>query len=360
MPVSRAWRIGHVIGQLTRGGAERQLAMLVRELDRARFVPIVYCLSAATEPFGPQITATGATLKILDGSPAQRVRRLRRELAADAVDLVHAWLYVGNAYAACAHAFTPSRPLVTSARNCKVQGRWANAFAFRSSRAIVANSGEVAAYIARQYWAPAGRIRVIHNAIDTRRFRPAELGASGTQGPIVTVGRLVEQKNHALFLDAAAQLLRELPQAQFVITGDGPLRSALEQQARTLGIADRVSFTGERDDIEVLLQSASLFWLTSRWEGMPNVVLEAMASGVPVITTDVSGVRELLRPGVDGFVVTKSDAAEFAAASTRLLRDPGAWRNVSAAARTRAEEFSVAAMVDAWARLYDELLEQGR
>lgn len=335
--------------------------MLVRELDRARFVPIVYCLSAATEPFGSQIVGSGTTLKILDGSPVHRVRRLRRELAADGVDLVHSWLYVANAYAGCAHAFARSRPLVTSARNCKVQGRCANAFAFRSSRAIVANSGDVAAYIVRQYWAPRAPIRVIHNAIDTTRFRPRCAGESGAQpGPIVTVGRLVGQKNHALFLDAAARLVRQWPQATFMIVGDGPLRAGLEAQARALGLGDRVSFTGERDDVDVVLRAASLFWLTSRWEGMPNVVLEAMASGVPVITTDVSGVRELLRPGIDGFIVTDSDPGQFVEASCRLLGDAERLRDFGAAARARAEEFSVASVVGAWARLYEELLERGQ
>ncbi|MFI5396500.1 MAG: glycosyltransferase [Candidatus Binatia bacterium] len=357
MATSRAWRVAHVIGQLTRGGAERQLALLVRQLDRARFVPMVYCLSSATEPFGSEIVASGVPLKVLVGRPVQRLCRLRAQLAADNIDLVHAWLYRANAYAGCAHLFDRSRLLITSARNCKVQLRCANTLAFRSSRAIVANSQEVAAHIVRHYWAPSGPIRVIYNAIDTDYFRPCPAGdGSHRPGPIVTIGRLVEQKDHALFLEAAERLAREWPEAEFMIIGDGPLRPALEAQARALGLSGRVTFTGERDDVDVILRAASLFWLTSRWEGMPNVVLEAMASGVPAIATDVGGTRELIRSGVDGFVVAQGDAEAFARQSRDLLRNEARRREFAAAARVRAEEFTSARMVGAVSQLYEDVL----
>jgi glycosyltransferase involved in cell wall biosynthesis len=359
MAAGRAWRVGHVIGQLTRGGAERQLALLVRWLDRTRFLSFVYCLSAATEPFGREIIAGGATLRVISGSPVQRLYRLRRHLAADNIDLAHSWLYRGNAYAGCAHMLDRSRPLITSARNCKVQVRCANTIAFRSSRAIVANSQAVATYIVPHYWAPQAPIRVIYNAIDIESFHPCPAGDwSRRPGPIVSIGRLVPQKNHALFLEAAGLLARDWPEAEFMIVGDGPLRSMLEAQGRALGLNGRLTFTGERDDVNVILRGASLFWLTSRWEGMPNVVLEAMASGVPVITTDVAGVRELLRPGIDGFVVTGGEAGGFVEHSRKLLSDPGLRQRFGAAARARAEEFSPARMVNAFAQLYDELLRR--
>jgi glycosyltransferase involved in cell wall biosynthesis len=359
MAASRVWRVGHIIGQLTRGGAERQLALLVRRLERTRFTPFVYCLSASTEPFGQEIVASGVTLKVLAGSPMERVRRLREQLAADEIDLVHSWLYRANVYAGCAHLFDRSRPLITSARNCKVQVRCANTIAFRSSRAIVANSQAVASYIGPHYWAPRASVRVIYNAVDIEYFRPCAAGGSSRRmGPIVSIGRLVPQKNHALFLEAAGLLARDWPEAEFMIVGDGPLRSVLEAQGRALGLAGRLTFAGERDDVNVILRGASLFWLTSRWEGMPNVVLEAMASGVPVITTDVAGVRELLRPGIDGFVVTGGEAGGFVEHSRKLLSDPSLRQRFCAAARARAEEFSPARMANAFAQLYEELLHR--
>lgn len=357
MPVA-VRRIALVIGQMTRGGAEGQLAQLVRQLPRTRFEPFVYCLSAQTEPVGSEIAATGAVMRVVTGGALQRARRLAQHLDADRIDVVHSWLYLANAVAGLAHLARPSRPLITAARNCKVQGRVsqvANMLAFRMSRAIVVNSRDVATYITRHYAAPRARVRVIYNGIDVERFHP---GVGGDEvGPIVTIGRLVEQKNHQLFLHAAAALSTEFPRARFVIIGDGPRRAALEQQARQLGIAERVRFVGERGDIDAVLRAASLFWLTSRWEGMPNVVLEAMASGVPVIATDVGGTRELIDSGSDGFVVPANDAGAFVRHSHELLRDAGAWRRCATAARARAETFSTAYMIDAMTQLYDEVMQ---
>lgn len=350
-----ALRVGFVIGQMTRGGAEGQLAHVVRHLQRTRYEPLVYCLSGKTAPIGDALAAEGVVIRSLTGSQLHRVRQLAAQLQADRIDVVHSWLYLANAALGGVRLLSKSVPLITSARNCKMHGtvNWlANVWAFRSSRAIVANSQKVAAYIARRYWAPRARIRVIPNAIDVDRFQPPA-AESETIGPVVTVGRLVAQKNHALFLEAAAALSREVPAARFIIVGDGPLRSVLEEQARALGIADRVCFAGERHDVETLVRTASLFWLTSQWEGMPNVVLEAMASGVPVITTNAGGAPELIRPGVDGFVVHGQDREQFVRHSRALLCDRAWRRRMAAAARARAEEFSVPRMVDALSQLYD-------
>jgi glycosyltransferase involved in cell wall biosynthesis len=351
-------RLGLVIGQLTTGGAEGQLWLLCRGLDRATISPIVYCLSDQIEPYGPLLRSAGVPLRIISGRRLARLQKLRRWLDADRVDVVHAWLFVANAYAWLAN-LGMGRPLVTSARNCKWQGRalgWLNRRAFAASDAIVTNSLQVADYIEREYRAPRHRIRVIYNGIDSERFHPGERSGARDPGLIVAIGRLVEQKNHALFLKAAARLAQDLNTARFVIVGDGPLRPALEIQARSLGIADRVTFIGERRDVEAVLRSASLFWLTSRWEGMPNVVLEAMASGVPAIATDVGGTRELIRSGVDGFVVPEGEIEPFVALSRDLLRDEARWSRFAAAARARAEHSSSARMVAAMSQLYEEAL----
>jgi glycosyltransferase involved in cell wall biosynthesis len=352
-------RVALVVGQLTTGGAEGQLRQVTRTIDRRRFEPIVYALSAKIEPVGELLRADGVTLRVTEVAGWRRVPWLASQLAADKIDLVHSWLYIANALAWSATRFRRRLPLITSARNCKVQNRIsqiANFLAFRGSRAIVANSQEVAAYITRHYLAPARRIHVVYNGIDVERFRPADRGAPTAPALIVNIGRLVEQKNQALFLDAAAQLTRTGVSARFVIVGEGPLKTDLQEQAQRLGIADHVSFAGERRDVEDILRTASLLWLTSRWEGLPNVVLEAMATGVPVIATDVGGTRELIRSGVDGFVVPSSDAAGFVRHARDLLNDSARQRQFAAAARVRAQEFSTARMIATLSQLYDDAL----
>jgi glycosyltransferase involved in cell wall biosynthesis len=349
-----------VIGQLTVGGAERQVWELVRRLDR-RYVPTVYCLADTHAPLAGDLARLGVAVRTVGSPGVGRVRRLAQLLRTDQIDLVHAWLFIANGYALGAKLCGARQPLITSARNCKVQGRMSrlvNALAFRCSRAIVANSQDVAAYIVREYRAPQARIRVIQNGVDVERFRPAGESGADRRGPIVTVGRLVMQKNHDMFLRAAAMLAQKEPNARFTIVGDGPLRRTLEAQARQLRISDRVTFAGERSDVDEILRGASLFWLTSRWEGMPNVVLEAMASGVPVIATDVGGTREVIRAGVDGFVVGDQDEEAFVRLSRDLLREEARRRQFGAAARARAEEFSAARMVQMLSALYEEVLER--
>ena len=357
---AEAVRVGLIIGQLTVGGAEGQLREMVRHLE-PRFSPTVYCLGGAGTAGQADFERAGVRVRMVGRHGMARAWRLAQLLRKDRIDLVHSWLFIANGYAWGAKLCGARAPLITSARNCKVQGatsRVVNALAFRSSRAIVVNSEDVAAYIAREYRAPRARIRVIHNGVDVDRFRPADRPGAGGRGSIVTVGRLVVQKDHDLFLRAAARLVQIEPETRFTIVGDGPLRSTLEDQARQLGISDRVTFAGERSDVEQILRGASLFWLTSRWEGMPNVVLEAMASGVPVIATDVGGTRELVRSGTDGFVVPAGEADAFVRHACALLADPALRQRCATAARSRAEEFSIPRMVHAVTQLYQEVLGQ--
>lgn len=351
-------RVGLVIGQLTIGGAEGQLWLLCRALDRARVQLTVYCLSGQTAPYAERIMASGTPVRVVAGGRVTRVRALRRWLAVDQIHVVHPWLFIANSFAWAASRGA-GRVLVTSARNCKRQGRvldLVNRQAFQASAAIVVNSESVGTYIAEHYAAPRERLRVIYNGIDTERFCPLPAtSAPASLGPIVTVGRLVAQKNHELFLRAAHQLAGEIPGVRFVIVGDGPLRAPLAAQAVRLGISEQVVFAGERVDVAELLRGASLFWLTSRWEGLPNVVLEALASGVPVVATDVGGTRELVRPGVEGFIVADEDQHGFVRHSRELLNDAALRQRFREAARRRAEEFSVGQMVGAFARLYEEV-----
>lgn len=360
MPV----RIGFVIGQLSVGGAEGQLYELLRHLD-ARFSPVVFCLAAQAGSMREDLARLGVPVHTVGSRGLPRARRLRLLIAEQGIDLVHSWLFIANGYAAAATLFG-RQPLITSARNCKVQGRVSqlvNAVAFRCSSAIVVNSNDVEEYIVQHYAAPRDRIQMIVNGVDTQRFSPLlDPAAAAVTAPprIVTIGRLVQQKNQALFLQAAAMLAKAIPELELMIVGEGPLRAQLQQQAAELGLSERVVFAGERRDTDVILRQASLFWLTSRWEGMPNTVLEALASGVPVIATDVGGTRQILRDGVDGYVVPSGDASAFVSRSLELLRDGRRRARFASNARQRAEAFSPRRMAEKFEALYDAILDARR
>jgi glycosyltransferase involved in cell wall biosynthesis len=353
---ARPLRVGQVIGQLTTGGAEGQLRLLCEGFDRAAVEPVVYCLSTKTEPYGGLLERAGIAVRVVAGSRLGRIYELRRALAADAIDLVHAWLFIGNAYAWAA-GVGERRPLVTSARNCKRQGRWLdvlNRRAFRSGAAIIANSPDVERYIMREYGAPAERITVVPNAIDLRRFRP-EPRRSGPPC-IITVGRLVQQKNLLLFVAAAAALRERVPDARFVIVGEGPQRGEIEAAIRTARLTEACTLAGERRDVETLLRDADLYWLTSEWEGLPNAVIEALACGVPVIATAVGGTSDLIGNAMEGFVVAPGDRAALVARSVEVLRDPALHAHMRRAARARAEQFGIEQMVRATQGVYDRVL----
>lgn len=362
-------RIGHVIGQLSRGGAERQLYELVRGIDRARFHCVVYCLSEDTAPFGDMIAAAGVAVKTLPrtrGLDVGRVLSLARLARRDRLDILHSFLVHASAYAWPARRLAGIPRLITSARNCQTAGGIRDRVigqAFRGSDAIVCNGEAVREFVTQQYGAPAPRCRVIHNGVDLARFRPrppVPSAGEGRPGPtIITVGRLVAQKDVPLLLEAAVVLSRDYPTARFVIVGDGPLREQLQGEATQRGLGSAVTFLGERADIPDLLCAADVFWLTSAWEGLPNVLLEAQASAVPVVTRDVGAAREIVRHGLTGYVVPGRDAAAFAARTRQLLADPDASRAMGLAGRQVVEEtFSLTAMVRATEELYDTVLSR--
>jgi glycosyltransferase involved in cell wall biosynthesis len=212
----------------------------------------------------------------------------------------------------------------------------------------------------------------IHNALNFRRFddlraqadRAAQRAALGLPAgaPVIgTVGRLVAVKGYRYLLAAMPLVLTRQPEIHLVIVGDGVEGPALQAQAQTLGIADRVHFTGARADVEALLAIMDLFVSTSLVEGLPTVVLESMAARVPVIVSEIPGNLELVTNGETGTVTPTADPPTLAMAITAALAEPDRIRGLAAAAyhQIRAR-FSIEAVADQYAALYCELLNTPR
>lgn len=196
------------------------------------------------------------------------------------------------------------------------------------------------------------RVVVVPNGIapptlTPRREARASLGLDpADDGPVIGfVGRLVTQKAPEVLLSAFADAARTSPGARLALVGSGPLGPALRRLAEGLGVADRVLWLGERD-ARGLLAGFDVFALSSRKEGLPYVVLEAMAAGLPVVATTTAGVEILVESGSNGFVVPAGDTLAFGAALAALAADPGLRARQSRAARERAARFSIDAMVD--------------
>lgn len=203
---------------------------------------------------------------------------------------------------------------------------------------------------------PQERIHVIPNAVDLSRFAPVDR-ASRTALVVGMVARLASQKAPEVFVRAAAHVCRSRSDVQFWLIGDGELRAPLEALARQLGVAPAVQFLGHRRDVPALLHALDLFVLTSRYEGLPFSVLEAMACGLPVIATRAPGTVDVVEDGVTGLLTALDAPEETSEAILALLAAPQRARALGEAGRRRAEErFSLPAMLKAHAALYQELV----
>lgn len=204
----------------------------------------------------------------------------------------------------------------------------------------------------------------IPNAVDLGRFEKVEvnvlakraaLGIPPDALAVGSVGRLVEQKNYDGFLDAAAIVVREMPEVSFLLVGDGELADHLQAYAHRLGISEHVVFTGPRSDVEEILASIDLFVSSSLWEGLPTVLMEAMASGLPAVATDITGNQDILRHRHNGWLVPPGDPEALAETIMEALRRPSAREQYARQALRDVEAFSISAVADAYAALYRRL-----
>ena len=206
---------------------------------------------------------------------------------------------------------------------------------------------------------------VIRSGIELERFGHPDIPREEVRrslgipvdAPVVgTVTRLSPQKAPLDFVRAAARVLTSRPDAWFVMVGDGDLRPEVEALARELGVQDRLVLTGLRSDVHNLMAAFDLFALTSLWEGLPRVLPQAMASGLPVVATAVDGSAEVVEPGVTGFLTPPGDVTSMADALATLLNQPALMASMAAAARARVDEYGVDRMVAQIDELYRALL----
>jgi len=217
-----------------------------------------------------------------------------------------------------------------------------------SDRVIAVGPGQAGAAL-RFRVARKERLVTIPNGVDAARFARlatpearasvrGELALADSDLAVGMVARLSPQKGCGHFLRAARLAAAQEPRARFLLIGSGPLEHHLRMTAEDLGIADRVRFLGHRPDAERLYAALDIFVLSSLWEGLPYVVLEAQASGLPVIASRIPGCEELITDGQTGFLVNLQDEAQIAARMVHLLQDPERRARMGLAARARVEK----------------------
>jgi glycosyltransferase involved in cell wall biosynthesis len=362
-------KVLHIIPTLGVGGAERQLVKLLPRMDRSRFEQTV-CYYTPSRNFERDLNTAGIRTIFFDkfSMPLWRFfRRLRQTVREVDPDIVHTWLYSGNFWGRLAALSCGVTRLIASDRSL---ARPFSAPVYLYERMFarytvrLANSRAVAASLERRCGLPADRTRVIHNAVDAMAPEPGNprggvretLGLPPEQRLVLMVGRQAEEKNHPMFLRAARRCGSRRPDVTFVALGHLFRPAEMDALVDSLGARPFVRIVEQREDVGSWLAAADVFCLTSDREGMPNVVLEAMAAGLPIVCADFESCREVLSNPEVGIIVPRGDDVALAEAVLALLDDPERRRRLGEAARAHARAaFGWDRLVREMEALYSEI-----
>jgi glycosyltransferase involved in cell wall biosynthesis len=357
MPSAERVRVAHVVGQLDMGGMEKLLVEFARHADRDRFdlhfvsLGVRGLLADEIESQGWPVTALGIRPGLVPGLVVGLARLFRR-LRTDVVHVHNArpLLYAGPA----ARLARVRRVIQTrhgqefgASRRVTAALRWAAITADR----IVCVSHD-SARVAEAEGIGRGRIRTLWNGIDLTRFGRASPEGNG---PVLAVGRLSPEKDFATLVRAAARVAEHDPTFRLEIAGEGACLADLRNLVGGLRLEGTVRLLGQVRDIPSLLARGSVFTLPSLTEGVSLTLLEAMASGLPVVATRVGGNPEVVADGQTGLLVPAGDPVAMSEALLRLQRDPDRRRVMGEAGRRRAEEyFGIRQMMAAYEAMYLE------
>ena len=374
-------RVAYLTPTLDQGGAERQMLILAGALP-AEGIEVRFILLSERGAMAADAEALGARIDVLglgrrDCAPfrprcllaAGRAARRYRALTAD-VDIVDAWLVPSMIFAALVQPYARAGVLVGGRRNLGDLYRtksWvrrvAARLATRRMAVIVANSRMAAGEVVTLDHIDPGRVRVIPNAVLPATVADAERTASravwGFTSADVVVGCVANYKSEkglSSLLAAAASLRESRPSLRYVLVGEGPLRSRLEADIGRLGLGEIVRLHGAAADARRLYPAFDLYVQASETEGLPNVVLEAAAAGLPIVATAVGGTIEILTADRDGLLVEPRSADALATAIGRLVDDPALRERLGQAALARSADYAPERLVAATAGLYRRLL----
>ena len=366
-------RLALVITELEPGGAERCLVNLATRLDRGRFKPAVVSLGRrprdGKDLLVEQLAAAEIPTHFLGlthwSQYFRGVRQLGALLTEGRTQLVQAFLFHANVLAARAAVEAKAPHFCTGIRVADPRlarsslERWAT----RRADRFVCVSRSVADFC-RQRGFAAEKLVVIPNGIEVERWKnavPADLtrfGVPAGRRAIVFIGRLDRQKGLAAFFLVLKQAFAAAQGHDLLLVGDGPERQRLVQIAAQQGIADRVHFAGWQANVPAIVAACDLVVLPSRWEGMPNAILEAMAAGRPVVATGTEGVSELLGDSTSQQIVNANDLQPMPLAIAEILGNANLASDLGQKNQARAaEEFDLKSMVQRYQALYESLVQ---
>jgi glycosyltransferase involved in cell wall biosynthesis len=356
-------KICYIAGTLGQGGAERQLFYAIQALRQSGVTVRVLSLDrggfweAPIKELGASVTWVGQAR-----SRFNRIYRIVKALKKERADILQSQHFYANAYASLSALFLNCKAIGALRSNGQFDliqsGHIGGRINLHLPKILAANSQSSIQYAIQHRVSPA-RLFFLPNVVDTDRFKPA---ASALQGPItlLTAGRLTREKRFDRFIWLVHQLRnnRGLDVRGWIVgptRADQDLRPVLERQAAALGLrSDVLRFLGSIPDMSSIYQQGTIFVLTSEHEGTPNVLLEAMAAGLPVVATSAGGVPEIVQHGRTGFLAAQDNADELSTAIVALVQNPGLAKEMGVRARAYVEKtHSVRQLPAHLADLYD-------
>jgi len=365
--------VAFITGQLGLGGAEKQLYLLVKGLVQEGWhVSIITLNPDKGEYWEDPLRDLGIRIHGISRalSRSRRLLEVKRILRQESVEIVHSWNMHTNFYAAAGGRLSGTLVRLGSERgnhhsSHKVLGRWGYTLSLCGLDSLVVNSAAAAGFLLR--YRPRLKVRVVANGVEipeppateeTKQRLRSQLGISDSSLVIGAVGSMVPRKNFKSLINAVCALGGRLERTVLVVIGDGPLRAELERRALANFSVARVMFPGAVPEAAAWYPAFDLLCSSSLdQEGMPNVLMEAGAAGLPVVATAVGGALELVEDGVNGFLVPPDNIDSMVEKLEKLLRDPDARRRMGQAGREKMRrEFRVSAMVSHMMQVYEEML----
>ena len=362
----------HVVFSLQPGGMEHGVVKLANGLDTTR----VQSSICATTPGGALRAQVKAAVPVFElrrrpGNDPFVVWQLYRTFRQTRPDIVHthAW---GTLCEGLLAARLARVPVVVHGEHGTLQLKPYQSRIQRLAWGRVDQLLSVSSRLAERMAAATGfsldRVRVIRNGVDLSRFGTVardvarlELGLDDATLVVGTAGRLVPVKDQRMLIGSVAELTKGGRPVIALIAGEGPLLGDLQAQVAALGLGERIRFLGHRPDLERVFAAMDIFVLSSISEGLSNTILEAMASGLPVVATRVGGADELVVDGVTGVLVPPRSAEALAEAIDQLASDPSRRNSMAQSARRRAyDEFAIDRMMQNYAALYESMGERIR
>jgi glycosyltransferase involved in cell wall biosynthesis len=370
--------VAYVIDTMIFGGTQTHIMQMMRGHDKTRFRPFLVCLHEKG-PLGDDLEGEGFPVhalglkRIYTDGLVFGMPRFIRFLQSNRIAVAHCYLFSAHVFGVPA-ARLAGTPLVIAGR--RATGKYRAERRYLAARKIVnglvhlhiANAQAVKEDVVAREGVSADRVRLVYNGVDIRRFAPLKrTGAEKADDAVVIgyVGSLTRFKRVDFLLKAFGSVYRKFPRVRLRLVGEGPGARRREKEGATdrylrslvaeLGIADRVEFAGATKEVHRELKTMDVFVMPSISEGMSNAILEAMATGLPVIATDSGGNRELVTDGVTGGLFAEEDMNRLVAAMSELVADRERRLKMGGKGRQRVEErFSLKRMIAEMERVYSE------